>query len=162
VAEALPRGVRLAVDWGSRRIGVAACDRDGALAYPVATVDALDPWDRLADLVTEYEPTAVVVGYPVTLAGTPGLAADRIAGLAAELADRLAARTGPGVWLVDERMTTAAAARQLHAAGRTSKQQRGIVDQQAAVAILDTVLAAERAGQTIGSRVEGRGEEERS
>ncbi|MDR1265772.1 MAG: Holliday junction resolvase RuvX [Propionibacteriaceae bacterium] len=145
-----PAGVKLAFDVGQRRIGVAACDRQASLAFPVATVDARDPWDELARLVLEYRPTALVVGRPITLAGADGIAAGRIAAWAGELA----ARSGLGVWLVDERMTTAEAARKLRQAGRSAKQQRLIVDQQAAVAILETVLAAERAGRGVGLWVE--------
>jgi putative Holliday junction resolvase len=149
VTEAIPRGVRLALDLGERRVGVAASDRDGRLAFPVATVDAQDPWPELARLVAEHAPVAVVVGHPVTLAGTPGLAADRVRVRAAEVARRL----GVPVWLVDERMTTAEAAHKLREAGRSARQQRRIVDQQAAVGILDTVLAADRIGQAVGTPV---------
>ncbi|MDR0990049.1 MAG: Holliday junction resolvase RuvX [Propionibacteriaceae bacterium] len=144
-AQPMPAGVRVALDWGERRIGVAACDRFGQLAFPVATVAAADPWAQLAAIVADYEPVGLILGYPLTLAGEPGLAAQRIAALAPDLATRL----GVAVWFVDERLTSAEAADKLRAAGRTSKQQRQIVDQQAAVAILETVLAAERAGQAV-------------
>jgi putative Holliday junction resolvase len=134
------RGRYLALDWGSRRIGVAATDPDRLLAFPVTTVDAADPWSELKELLAEYEPVAVIVGYPVTLAGTPGPAAENVA----LQAERLAGLTEVPVRLVDERLTTAESARKLHEAGRTARQQRQIVDQQAAVAILETVLASER------------------
>jgi len=142
-------GVRLGLDWGERRIGVAASDRDGTLAFPVATVDAADPWAKLAQIVTEYEPTAVVLGLPTTLAGERGIAADKILARAPEIQSRL----GVTVLLVDERLTSAEAGQRLREAGRNAKQQRGIVDQAAAVAILDTVLAAERAGHTIARTI---------
>jgi putative Holliday junction resolvase len=130
----------LALDWGARRIGVAASDRDGVLAFPVATVDAADPWADLAALVGEYEPVAVLVGYPVTLAGTPGPAAANVT----VQVEKLRALVDVPVRLVDERLTTAESAKKLHAAGRSAKRQRDVIDQQAAVAILETVLAAER------------------
>jgi len=149
VSAPLPQGVRLALDWGERRIGVAACDPAGLIAFPVATVDAVDPWAALAALVAEYRPTAVVLGHPIDLAGRAGPAARRIEDRAPALAERL----GVGVWLVDERLTTAEAARRLRQVGRSARQQRGIVDQAAGVALLETVLAAERAGQPIGSDV---------
>ncbi|MDR1078577.1 MAG: Holliday junction resolvase RuvX, partial [Propionibacteriaceae bacterium] len=120
---ALPAGVKLAFDVGQRRIGVAACDREAGLAFPVATVDARDPWDELARLVASHRPTALVVGRPITLAGATGIAAARIDAWAQELAGR----SGLGVWLVDERMTTAEAARKLRQAGRNAKQQRLVV-----------------------------------
>ncbi|MDR0417565.1 MAG: Holliday junction resolvase RuvX [Propionibacteriaceae bacterium] len=146
---ALPGGVKLALDWGERRIGVAACDPAETLAYPVATVDGADPWPALAALAAEHRPAAVVVGWPRRLDGTAGLAADRAAARAAEAATRL----GVGVWLVDERLTTAEASRKLAHAGRSAKAQRRVVDQQAAVGILESVLAARRAGRPIGAAV---------
>lgn len=135
--------MRLALDWGEARIGVAACDRDGLLAYPVETV-AAGPraLDRLVEIVGEYEPTAVIVGLPRTLAGAEGIAATKIIAHARAFAARVAAP----VFLVDERLTTAAAAKRLHQAGRNAKKQRAVIDQAAAVGILDHVLAAERAG----------------
>lgn len=139
-------GVRLAVDWGGARIGVAACDRDGVLCYPVETVSAGPAaFDRLAGLVDEYEPVAVIVGLPTTLAGTEGLAAAKIRAHA----DTLAARIHPiPVCLSDERLTTAGAARRLSAAGRSAKQQRRVIDQAAAVAILEHALDLLR-GDTV-------------
>ena len=69
-------GVRVAVDWGKARIGVAACDREGILAYPVETVSAKDqPIRRLSQIVAEYEPVEVVMGLPVALNGTEQIAA---------------------------------------------------------------------------------------
>jgi putative Holliday junction resolvase len=112
----------------------------------VATVDAEDPWDRIAALVAEYEPVAVVVGYPLDLRGEPGPAAVKMESRAEDLAGRL----DIPVWLADERLSTGEAARKLHLAGRNARQQRGIVDQAAAVAILEGVLAAERAGHLPG------------
>ncbi|MDR1078098.1 MAG: RuvX/YqgF family protein, partial [Propionibacteriaceae bacterium] len=67
--EALPGGVKLALDFGQRRIGVAACDRDAVLAFPVMTVEAGQPWAELEGLVERFQPSAVVVGWPVSLDG---------------------------------------------------------------------------------------------
>jgi putative Holliday junction resolvase len=146
---ALPAGVKLALDWGERRIGVAACDQGETLAYPVATLDGIDPWPGLAALLAEHRPTALVVGWPRRLDGAVGLAAERVAARAADLAGRVEV----GVWLVDERLTTAEANRKLAQTGRSAKAQRRIVDQQAAVGILESVLAARRAGHPIGRPV---------
>ena len=64
-------GVRLAIDWGKARIGVAASDRDAILAFPVETVHTADrPVQRLAEIVAEYEPVEVIMGLPVALNGT--------------------------------------------------------------------------------------------
>lgn len=136
-------GVRLALDWGRARIGVAACDRDGMLAYPVETVAAADPWRRLRTLVDEYDPAAVVVGLPRSLSGGNGPAAAYVTAQAAELASRIAPVP---VVLSDERLTTVQASQRLRSAGKSAKAQRGIVDMAAAVAILEAVLEAERRG----------------
>lgn len=148
----LRKGVRLAVDWGRARVGVAACDRDAILAYPVETV-AQDTrtLDRLAALVAEYEPLEVLLGLPIDLAGADGVAAQAMR----EVAGSLAARFDPvPVCLVDERMSTAAAHRTLRDAGRNSRKRRAVVDQAAAVAILEQALAVEqRTGRPAGERV---------
>ncbi len=146
----IPRGVRLGLDWGRARIGVAACDGAGMLAYPVETVPASpDPDERLARIVDEYAPSAILLGWPVTLTGAPGPAAATVS----EHAVRLAGLVAPiQVFLVDERLTTAQATKQLRAAGRDARRQRAVVDQAAAVAIVEQVLAAERAGRPVHAR----------
>ncbi len=152
--------MRLALDLGGARIGVAACDREGLLAYPVVTVPARpDPLPELRRLVTEYEPVAVVVGLPVDLAGRDGPAAIAVRARAAEIADVL--RPVP-VFLADERMTTATAAGRLRATGRTARTSRAVIDQAAAVAILEGVLDAERGGRTMFERATGVAQEEES
>ena len=149
------RGVRLAVDWGDVRIGVAACDPDGLLAYPLATVRA-GPAEvaDLAALVVEHAPVEVLVGLPRSLDGREGPAA----ATARERAGRLAAAVGVPVRLVDERLTTVTASRRLRAEGRTAKQQRAVVDAAAAAAILEQGLAYERArGSAPGELVSAPG-----
>lgn len=136
-------GVRLGIDWGTARIGVAACDPAGTLAYPLETVMAgPGAMARIGALVAEYEPIELVLGLPRTLAGAESHAAASIRKAAAELA---AALPGLPIRLVDERLSTAAASRQLAQAGRSARRQRGVIDQAAAVAILEGALAQERA-----------------
>jgi len=109
------RGVRLAFDWGDARIGVAACDLNGVLAYPVKAVRAGgSEIAELAGLVTEYEPIEVLVGLPRSLSGGEGPAAAK----ARERAARLAMAIGVPVRLVDERLTTVSASQRLHEGGR--------------------------------------------
>lgn len=146
------RGVRLALDWGRARVGVAACDPDGVLAYPVETLDARrDPWPRLRGLVAEYEPVEVVFGWPRNLAGHEGPAVEALR----EVLVRVEAAVAPvPVVVVDERMTTAEASRKLAAAGKDSRARRGIIDQMAAVGILEHALEARRAGQARGTTPE--------
>jgi len=139
------RGRRLGVDVGTVRIGVASSDPDGILATPVETVrrDRTDKHvKRLARLVTDMDVVEVVVGLPRTLAERTGPSAvDAIA-----VADALAARIAPiPVRLVDERLTTVTAQRELREAGIKAKGQRAMIDQAAAVGILQTWLDQRRA-----------------
>jgi putative holliday junction resolvase len=140
------RGRRLGVDVGSVRVGVALSDPDGVLATPLATVprDAEGGSDlrTLTALVDEHEVVEVVVGLPRTLAGRDGPAAQA----AREFADALAGVLGERVPVVlsDERLTTVVATRQLRASGRPGRRQRAVVDQAAAVAILQGWLDARR------------------
>lgn len=135
-------GVRLALDWGKARIGVAASDRDAVLAFPVETVAAgPGALARVGELVVEYEPIELLLGLPRNLAGAEGPAAVAMRGIAAELA---AALPGLAIRLVDERMTTVTASRQLSSAGRNTRRQRQVIDQAAAVALLEAALHSER------------------
>ncbi len=143
------RGRRLAIDWGKVRVGVAACDPDGLLAHPVETVpNDRRVLERLAELVSEYEPIEVLLGMPVNLAGQLGPAAQAMSAVA----DRLAARLGVPLRIVDERMSTASAARKLAAGGRNSRRRRSVIDQAAAVDILEQALEYERrTGEPAGT-----------
>lgn len=135
------RGVRVGLDWGDARIGVARCDPDGILATPYATVAAGER--EVADLLAvlaEVEPVEVVVGLPTTLAGTEGPAARTVR----ERAGRLAAATPIPVRLVDERLTTVEASRRLREGGRRVREQRGVIDAAAAATILEHALSIER------------------
>ncbi|MDX1890902.1 Holliday junction resolvase RuvX [Mycolicibacterium sp. 050158] len=142
------RGRRLGVDVGTVRIGVATSDPDGILATPVETVprDRRDVRGkhirRLAQLADEYAVVEVVVGLPRTLADRTGPSAlDAIA-----VADALSARIAPvPVRLSDERLTTVSAQRSLREAGIRAKGQRSMIDQAAAVGILQTWLDQRRA-----------------
>lgn len=138
------RGRRLGVDVGTVRIGVATCDPDGILATPVETVRRERSGRhlrRLAALVDEFEVVEVIVGLPRTLADRAGTSAQDAVGLADALADRIAPVP---VRLADERLTTVAAQRSLREAGVRSKAQRGVIDQAAAVGILQGWLDQRR------------------
>ncbi|HSN06151.1 MAG TPA: Holliday junction resolvase RuvX [Candidatus Angelobacter sp.] len=148
--------MRIGVDVGSVRVGVARTDPDGLLAVPVATLAR--PVGRsaprsdllaLADLVAEYDPLEVVVGLPLALDGTESHAAVAVRAYAGELTDLLRARGLPvPVRLLDERLTTAEATRGLQSAGRDSRSGRAVVDQAAAVIIVQHALDTERATGT--------------
>ena len=156
--------MRVGVDVGSVRVGVAASDPSALLATPVRTV-ARDPDDtagtptdleEVAAIVAELEAVEVVVGLPRTLAGDEGAAAEA----ARTYAGRLSVRIAPvPVRLVDERLTTVDAHRTLRDSGVDGRRQRSVVDQAAAVLILQAALDAERAsGRPPGElvRTDGR------
>ena len=151
-------GVRLGLDWGKARIGVAACDAAGVLAYPVETItpasDRRVVTERLRAIVAEYEPVVAYLGLPRHLRGGEGEAA-AMARDGAELVSRLFPDLE--VRLVDERLTTVTATRQLHDAGRSSRTQRSVIDQAAAVAILNQALDGDRVAMArVGERIDGR------
>ena len=137
-------GRRLGVDVGTVRIGVATSDPDGLLATPVETVRrdrSNKHLRRLAQLADELEAVEVVVGLPRTLADRSGPSARD----AIELAEQLARRIAPTpVRLSDERLTTVSAQRSLRDAGIRAKGQRAMIDQAAAVGILQNWLDQRR------------------
>jgi putative Holliday junction resolvase len=129
------------MDWGDVRIGVAACDPDGVLAYPLATVRATGK--EIADLVSliaAHHPIEVLVGLPKSLAGGEGPAAAQ----ARQRALRLSAAAPVPVRLVDERLTTVTASQRLSEGGKRAKEQRGLIDAAAAIAILEQALRYEQ------------------
>jgi putative Holliday junction resolvase len=144
-------GARLGVDVGKARVGVAVCDRDGLIATPVVTLSRGETTvGDLRDLASEYGVVEVVVGLPISLRGddTPSTADAR------DLADELAAAVDTPVRLVDERLSTVSAQRVLHQSGRTVKGSRPVIDQVAAVIILQNALDFERsAGHPPGTVV---------
>lgn len=146
----MPEGARLGIDWGKVRIGVAASNRRTCLAYPVETITA-GPGElpRLVALIAEHDADVVYIGLPLTLAGTHAVAAGHVAAKAAALA----AEVWPiPVLLVDERMSTVAASRSLGSAGRRARHQRSVIDQAAAVEILQRAIdAEERQGAPVGT-----------
>ncbi len=130
-------GVVLAVDVGTVRIGVAASDPQRVLASPVETVPAPGV-QRVAALAREREAVLVVVGLPTSLSGRSQSAS---ADMARDFAGRLAPLVSPvPVELVDERLTTVTATAALRASGRKGKRAREVVDQAAAVVLLQGVL----------------------
>ncbi len=154
------RAVRLCVDVGTVRVGLAASDPDGMLATPVETVaraagkpgSGASDVRRIADEARERRADVVYVGLPRHLSGAEGSSA----GLARAYAVALAHAVGPvQVRLVDERMSTVTAHHALQASGRSGRRQRQVVDQAAAVVILQHALDTERAtGRRPGERVE--------
>ena len=138
------RGRRLGIDVGTVRIGVSVSDPDAILATPVETVRrdrGAGHLRRLTALVRELEVVEVVVGLPRTLADRAGSSADDAVGIAEAIAGLI---SPVPVRLADERLTTVSAARSLREAGVRAKDQRGMIDQVAAVAILQGWLDQRR------------------
>jgi putative holliday junction resolvase len=160
-------GVRLAVDVGSVRVGVARSDPGGILASPLTVLrsgpgklsklsgrsklskpaalselDALDALDALAALAASTDAIEVIVGLPTSLSGREGAAAVSARSFAAELAGRLSPIP---VRLVDERFTTTQAHDALRRGGKDSRARRDVVDAAAAAVLLQAALDTERA-----------------
>jgi putative Holliday junction resolvase len=149
-------GVRLGIDVGTVRVGVARSDPAGLLATPVETVarDSARGADlaRIVELVVEHHAVEVIVGLPRSLSGREGDASAQARKYAVGIACRV--RPVP-VRVVDERLSTVVAERSLREAGVKGRRRRPVVDQVAAVVILQTALDVERAsGREPGSLVE--------
>lgn len=134
------QGVRLGVDVGSVRVGVARSDASGVLATPLTTLAPAE-LETLAALANSEDAIEVVVGLPLHLSGREGPATEKSRAFAAALAERIAP---VDVRLVDERLSTVGATRGLRAAGVDSRRGRHLVDQAAAVIILQAALDFER------------------
>ena len=136
------RGVRLGVDVGDVRIGVARSDPSGMIATPVETVRrGRGDLARLLALAGEEEAVEVVVGLPRSLSGGEGPAAVKVRSFAAEIAAALAPLP---VRLCDERLSTVTAEAVLRGQGKKGQKRRAVVDQAAAVVILQNALDTER------------------
>jgi putative Holliday junction resolvase len=136
------KGRRIAFDYGDVRIGVAVSDQDGILATPVLTLATkkLDLWDRIFDVFAEYEPIELYVGRPVHLAGHASDSTTKAELFAKELRERFDLT----VTMIDERLSSVSAQRQLREAGRSAKDSRSAIDQVAAIGILELALSIER------------------
>ena len=135
----------LGVDVGTVRVGVALSDPTGTLASPLETLhrakDGSD-LDRLAALVVEHEVAEVVVGEPRHLSGASGASAQDASAYSEALADRIA---DVPVYMIDERLSTVTAASHLREGGIDSRKQRPVIDQAAAVVILQQYLDSRQA-----------------
>ncbi|UJP10995.1 Holliday junction resolvase RuvX [Microbacterium sp. KUDC0406] len=146
------RGIRLGIDVGKARVGVARCDPDGMLAVPVETVPRSDTSvERIAELCGEWEPIELVVGLPVNMRGEETLSTTDARQFAAALGER----TGLPVRMVDERLSTVSAHSALRSSGRSQKNSRSIVDQVAAVVLLQHAIDTEKStGNPAGAIIE--------
>ena len=138
----MQRGRRIAFDYGDVRIGVAVSDPDSILSSPLTTLKAADKTlaKQISQILAEIEPVVIYVGRPALLSGNDGAATDK----ALEFASLLATITQVPVELIDERMSTISAARNLREAGRSAKESKDAIDMAAAVAILEFAIDIEK------------------
>ena len=129
----------LAIDHGQARIGLAATDLLGIAAHPVETIhlEKTDPLERIAEIVREREVKLLLLGLPLRLDGSEGTSAQRVRLFGDELVEKI-----PGLPLEygDERLSTTSASEKLRAAGKSARQQKNIIDQAAALEILNDWL----------------------
>lgn len=143
----MQRGRRIAFDVGTARIGVAVCDPDGILATPLTKIDRED--DDIANAlayIEEHQAVAIYVGLPLNLEGKW----TRSTFDALYFAQELEESTNVRVRLIDERLSTRAAQANLHAAGRTIKTSKDIIDSASAIEILERALEILKAGRDAG------------
>jgi putative Holliday junction resolvase len=138
----MQRGRRIAFDYGDVRIGVAVCDPDGILSSPVATLKATDKKlnEAILSLISEYEPVHIYVGKPAHLNGDASQSSIN----ATNFADFLRTLTDVPIAMVDERLSTVTATKQMQSNGVNAKQARSTIDQVAAVSILNFALEIEK------------------
>jgi len=138
----MERGRRIAFDYGDVRIGVAVSDPDSILSSPLTTLKATDRSlvKQISQIVVEIEPVAIYVGRPALLSGDDGAATEK----ALDFVKILRTITRVPIELIDERMSTVSAARNLRDAGRNARDSKEAIDMAAAVAILEFALELER------------------
>ncbi len=135
-------GVRLGVDAGKARVGVSVSDPSGLLATPVVTLDrsAPDLLERFSRLVSQYAPIEIVVGLPLNMQGNHTPSTED----AISLAQELSRSTNISVRMVDERLTTVSAHAAMRNVGKKQRGTRSVIDQVAAVMVLQHALDSER------------------
>ena len=138
----MERGRRIAFDYGDVRIGVAVSDPDSILCSPLTTLRATDKTlgRQLSEILSEIEPVAIYVGRPVLLSGKDGVATEK----ALSFVEVLRTITLIPIELIDERMSTISAARNLRDVGRTAKESKNAIDMAAAVSILEFAIEIEK------------------
>ncbi len=132
----------LGIDYGEARIGIAATDAYGILPHPLESIprQKVDPLARIGELVQQKGIRTLVLGYPLRQDGTEGSACEKVRGFGETLQARFPQL--PLVY-VDEFLTTTVAQQKLHAAGKKSRDFRPIIDQAAAVEILNNWMRSQ-------------------
>ena len=138
----MQRGRRIAFDYGDVRIGVAVSDPDSILSSPLTTLKATDKSldKQISDILADIEPVTIYVGRPALLSGNDGAATEK----ANTFVALLRTISEVPIEMIDERMSTISAARNLRDAGRNAKDSKNSIDMAAAVAILDFAIEIEK------------------
>jgi len=138
----MQRGRRIAFDYGDVRIGVATSDADSIICSPLTTLKATDKSliRIISQIFEEISPVQIFVGRPALLSGHDGLATEK----AKQFADLLRAITDVEVLMIDERLSTVSAARNLRESGKNAKDSKASIDMAAAVSILEFALELEK------------------
>jgi putative Holliday junction resolvase len=138
----MQRGRRIAFDYGDVRIGVAASDADSIICSPLTTLKSSDKslLKSITEIFLDIQPVQIFVGRPALLSGKDGAATDK----ALAFADVLRGITDVEVIMVDERLSTVSAARNLRESGRNAKDSKDSIDMAAAVGILEFSIDLEK------------------
>ena len=130
----------LGIDHGEARIGLAITDPVGIMAHPLDTIQVKSTpvFERINELIAQRGVQQIVIGLPLRMDGSEGTAAAKIRSFTDELRASLVQELP--IHFMDERLTTVSAAEKLHAAGKNAKKQKAIIDQAAAVEILNDWL----------------------
>ncbi len=138
----MQRGRRIAFDYGDVRIGVAASDADSIICSPLTTLKSSDKYllKSITEIFLDIEPIQIFVGRPALLSGKDGAATDK----AVAFADLLRGITDVEIIMVDERLSTVSAARNLREAGKNAKDSKESIDMAAAVGILEFAIDLEK------------------
>jgi len=145
------KGRRIAFDVGAARIGVALCDPDGILSSPLPRIERKDDdVERALSYIVEHEVVAIYVGLPISLDGKWTRSTFDSLYFAQELEDV----TNVRIRMIDERLSTRAAQANLHAAGRTIKSSKDVIDSASAMEILERALDVLKLGREAGKTTE--------
>ena len=138
----MQRGRRIAFDYGDVRIGVATSDADSIICSPLITLKATDKslLIRISEIFEEIQPVQIFVGKPALLSGKDGIATDKALAFAA----LLQGITDVEIVMVDERLSTVTAARNLRDSGKNAKESKASIDMAAAVGILEFAIDCEK------------------
>jgi len=138
----MQRGRRIAFDYGDVRIGVATSDTDSIICSPLTTLKAADKslLKSISEILIEIQPVQIFVGKPALLSGKEGIATDK----ANHFADLLREITDVEIIMIDERLSTVTAARNLRDSGKNAKDSKASIDMAAAVGILEFAIDCEK------------------